>query len=119
MPLMPTPIATLPELKEHMATLFDHQDIVFSDFKEHQTMFFIEGKTKSIHAFLLEKTEQSLWSPGDGWFFVYRNEAENIFITLSPAPKMVLVTASIISLHLEYLAKFQGEHAVADRIASE
>lgn len=115
---MPTAISNLPELKEYIAQLFDRRDIVFSDFGEHQTMFSVAGKARSVYAFLLQKTEQALWSDGDGYFFAYKNEPENFLITLSPAPKMVLVTASVLSLHDKYLAKFDDGHTAATHASS-
>ena len=106
-------IASLPELKEYMAQLFDRRDIVFSDLGEHQTAFTVEGKARAVYASLLQKTERSFWSDGDGYFFSYKNEAENVLFALSPAPKTVLVIASVVSLHHKYLAKFHGKDSTA------
>ncbi len=107
-------VQTLPELKECIRKLFDRRDVAFNDFGEHQTMFFVEGELSSVYTTLLRQSESSLWSDEDGCFFCYKNEAENISIALSEAPEMVLVIASVLSLHYEYLGDVVAAHGAVN-----
>lgn len=103
---MPNRIDNLDQLKERVAALFELDDINFHEFRNHQVLFQVDGSPKAVCAALKRKTDAALWSVIDNVLWTYKDEATNLIIGLSRGGAgVVMVSASIASLHQEYLAE--------------
>ena len=103
---MPNRIDNLDQLKGRVAALFERDDIKFHEFRTHQLLFQVDGSPKAVFAALKRKTDVALWSVMDNVLWTYQDEASNVVIGLSNGGSgVVLVSASIASLHQEYLAE--------------
>ena len=103
---MPNRIDNLDQLKERVAALFELDDINFHEFRNHQVLFQVDGSPKAVCAALKRKTDAALWSVIDNVLWTYKDEATNLIIGLSRGGAgVVMVSASIASLHQAYLAE--------------
>ncbi|SDR15930.1 hypothetical protein [Pseudoxanthomonas sp. CF125] len=96
-------VENLDELKCRLRQLFDDPEIAFADFRQHGTMFSVPGKTRQVQACLLAGLTDGAWEGEAGHLF-FRSDAQNLHIYLAPARGAVLINASVISLHKDYLA---------------
>ena len=102
-------IGNLEALKAKLAVLLDRAEIQFSDDGGHATACWVDGTPKAVLAQLKRRTAPELWSEAGEVVWTYKNNVENILITLQwgIVQGFTLVMASVISLHMENMARCQ------------
>ena len=112
-------ISNLDALKDRLSRLLNHAEIQFNDDGNHATACWVEGPPEVVSARLKRNTDPRLWSESGGVVWIYKDPAQNILITLQwgIVEGHTLVMASVISLHVAYLAKCQ--QASAENVLQE
>ncbi|GEM_PF-4515522 len=115
-------ISNLEALKTKLAELLDRSGLRFSDQGHHATACWVEGPPHAVFALLKRKTAPELWSQSVNVLWTYKNPVENILITLQSGSihDSTLMMASVISLHVECMARRQqapAEEALQETIA--
>ena len=99
-------IDDLDGLKAALKTLFQTDDLDFTDTGHYGVMFVVPGKTRAIQKALLERTDPAHWDGEAGRLF-YRDEARNLLLHLTPVPQHAMCIATVLTLHLQHLEQYR------------
>ncbi|HDS4947938.1 hypothetical protein B9037_025055 [Klebsiella aerogenes] len=93
-------IETVEQLTDYINSIININHCMMP-LENHGITFFLNHTLKESRALLQKKLNVSEWND-----YSYRNEEENILITLNNMGGMTTCFATVMSLHLEYIKQF-------------